>query len=70
MKSPRSSELIAMLVLAIGAAHAQSAEIAASVINEQGQPVADAVVVAVPADGAAVTAWAACRCPSAEAARV
>jgi len=53
MKNPRSSVLIAMLAFAIGAAHAQTAEIAARVINEQGQPVADAVVVAVPADSGA-----------------
>jgi plastocyanin len=54
MKNPRSSVLIAILALAftIGAARAQTAEIAARVINEQGQAVADAVVVAVPADGA------------------
>jgi plastocyanin len=53
MKNPRISVLIAILAFAIGAAHAQTAEIAARVINEQGQPVADAVVVAVPADGGA-----------------
>ena len=52
MKNPRSSVLIAMLAFTIGAVHAQTAEITARVINEQGQPVADAVVVAVPADGA------------------
>jgi plastocyanin len=49
----RAFTLIAMLAFAIGAARAQTAEIAAKVINEQGQPVADAVVVAVPADGSA-----------------
>ena len=32
-------------------AHAQNAEIAATVTDERGKPVADAVVVAVPADG-------------------
>jgi plastocyanin len=53
MKNPRISVLIAILAFAIGVAHAQTAEIAARVINEQGQPVADAVVVAVPADGGA-----------------
>ena len=54
MKNPRTSALIAPLALAfaIGAVHAQTAEIAARVINEQGQAVADAVVVAIPADGA------------------
>jgi plastocyanin len=40
----------AALLLAF-AAHAQPAEIAAKVTDDQGQPVADAVVVAVPADG-------------------
>jgi plastocyanin len=53
MKNPRIPVLIAILAFAIGVAHAQTAEIAATVINEQGQPVADAVVVAVPADGSA-----------------
>ncbi|HEV3241288.1 MAG TPA: methylamine utilization protein [Casimicrobiaceae bacterium] len=38
-------------LLATGAAHAQTAEIAVSVTDELGKPVADAVVVAVPADG-------------------
>jgi plastocyanin len=38
----------AILALAIGAAHSQTAEIAATVTDEQGLPVADAVVVAVP----------------------
>ncbi len=33
------------------AAHAQTAKIAARVIDDQGQPVADAIVVAVPAEG-------------------
>ena len=35
-----------------GASFAQSAEIVASVVDQQGRPVADAVVVAVPAGGA------------------
>jgi plastocyanin len=48
----RTFTLGVILALAIGAAHAQTAEIAATVLNEQGQPVADAVVIAVPADGA------------------
>lgn len=54
MKNLRSSVLIATLALAfaIGAVRAQTAEIAARVVNEQGQAVADAVVIAVPADGA------------------
>jgi hypothetical protein len=36
---------------AAGLAHAQTAEIAASVTDQQGRPVADAVLVAVPVDG-------------------
>jgi plastocyanin len=48
---PRKHAIIALaLALAASALHAQTAEIAATVINEQGQPVADAVVVAVPVD--------------------
>lgn len=39
------------LAFAAGLAHAQTAEIAASVIDQQGRPVADAVLVAVPVDG-------------------
>jgi hypothetical protein len=39
------------LAFAAGLAHAQTAEIAASVTDQQGRPVADAVVVAVPVDG-------------------
>ena len=39
------------LAFAAGLAHAQTAEIAASVTDEQGRPVADAVLVAVPVDG-------------------
>jgi plastocyanin len=39
------------LVVATGVARAQNAEIAATVTDAQGKPVADAVVVAVPADG-------------------
>jgi len=35
----------------IGAANAQTAEIAARIVDDQGRPVEDAVVVAVPADG-------------------
>ena len=41
-----------VVAFALGtAAQAQNVEIAATVIDQQGQPVADAVVVAVPADG-------------------
>jgi len=47
----RTSTLCAVAILAAGAAHAQAAEIAVTVTDAQGQPVADAVVVAVPADG-------------------
>jgi plastocyanin len=47
----RTLTLCAVAILAIGAAHAQAAEIALTVTDEQGQPVADAVVVVVPADG-------------------
>jgi len=39
------------LAFAAGLAHAQTSEIAASVTDQQGRPVADAVVVAVPVDG-------------------
>lgn len=39
------------LVFAAGLAHAQTAEIAAMVTDQQGRPVANAVVVAVPVDG-------------------
>lgn len=39
------------LAFAAGLAHAQTAEIAASVTDQQGRPVTDAVVVAVPVDG-------------------
>jgi hypothetical protein len=49
----RSVLLNAALVLAVGVAHAQTAEIAASVTDEGGHPVEDAVVVAVPTDGGA-----------------
>lgn len=41
----------AFLCLASGIAFAQTAEIAASVVDDQGRPVEDAVVVAVPPDG-------------------
>ena len=49
----RAFTLIAMLAFATGAAKAQTAEIAATVTDDQGLPVADAVVVAVPANGGA-----------------
>jgi plastocyanin len=39
------------LAFAAGLAHAQTAEIAASIVDQQGRPVADAVLVAVPLDG-------------------
>jgi plastocyanin len=47
------SLLAPVLGLAFAAvlAHAQTAEIAASVIDQQGRPVADAVLIAVPVDG-------------------
>src|SRR5438876_11712950 len=45
--------LIFGALFAIGAVQAQTAEIAATVTDDQGLPVADAVVVAVPADGGA-----------------
>ena len=47
----RSVLLYATMVLAIGVARAQPAGIAASVSDEAGRPVEDAVVVAVPTDG-------------------
>ncbi len=47
----RSVLLYATMVLAIGVARAQTAGIAASVSDEAGRPVEDAVVVAVPTDG-------------------
>ena len=40
-----------LIAFAVPIAHAQNAEIAVSVTDERGNPVADAVVVAVPADG-------------------
>lgn len=42
----------ALLVLSVGVAQAQTAEIAITVTDDQGRPVEDAVVVAVPNDGA------------------
>jgi plastocyanin len=39
------------LVFAAGLVHAQTAEIAATVTDQQGRPVVDAVLVAVPVDG-------------------
>jgi len=45
--------LLACVTLSVAlGAHAQTAEIAATVTDEQGRPVPDAVVVAVPSDGA------------------
>jgi plastocyanin len=43
--------LVALLALVAPIAQAQNAEIAATVTDERGKPVADAVVIAVPADG-------------------
>src|ERR1700692_1391245 len=39
------------LIFAAGPAHAQTAEIAATVTDQQGRPVVDAVLVAVPVNG-------------------
>src|ERR1700704_6997142 len=39
------------LAFAAGPAHAQTAEIAATITDQQGRPVVDAVLVAVPVDG-------------------
>lgn len=49
----RKSLLAPVLGLAFAAvlAHAQTADIGASVIDQQGRPVADAVLIAVPVDG-------------------
>jgi plastocyanin len=43
--------LVLGFVFAAGLAHAQTAEIAATVTDQQGRPVVDAVLVAVPVDG-------------------
>lgn len=43
--------LLPLLIASVSSAHAQNAEIAATVTDQQGKPVADAVVVAVPTDG-------------------
>jgi plastocyanin len=48
----RTVLLLVLLACAVAAAHAQTAEIAATVTDDQGRPVADAVVVAVPTEGA------------------
>ncbi|HSS70185.1 MAG TPA: methylamine utilization protein [Casimicrobiaceae bacterium] len=47
----RIATLLAVLSLAPATALAQTAEIAARIVDEQGRPVPDAVVVAVPSDG-------------------
>lgn len=47
----RLSTLCAAGLLALAAAQARAAEIAVTVSDEQGEPIADAVVVAVPSDG-------------------
>src|SRR5690242_11215965 len=44
---------VALLALGVGEALAQTAEIRAKVTDDQGRPVEDVVVVAVPVDGAA-----------------
>ena len=49
----RAVLLYATLALAVGVVRAQTAEITASVTDDQGRPVEDAVVVAVPIDGRA-----------------
>ena len=49
----RLSSLFAVLFVACGTALGQTAEIAATVVDEKGRPVEDAVVVAVPAGGSA-----------------
>ena len=43
--------LFALIALTAPFAHAQNVEIAATVTDERGKPVADAVVIAVPSDG-------------------
>lgn len=43
--------LVVLVALVTPIAHAQNAEIAATVTDERGKPVADAVVIAVPAEG-------------------
>jgi plastocyanin len=43
--------LVVLVAFGASTAHAQNAEIAATVTDEAGKPVADAVVIAVPADG-------------------
>src|ERR1051326_6407683 len=53
MSRDRMRSLLACVTLSVAlGAHAQTAEIAATVTDEQGRPVPDAVVVAVPSDGA------------------
>ena len=47
----RNTLLASLFVLAPALAHAQTAGITASVVDARGRPVADAVVVAMPADG-------------------
>lgn len=47
----RASIFCALALFTIATAQAQTAEIAVTVTDEHGEPVADAVVVAVPADG-------------------
>jgi plastocyanin len=47
----RSRWLLALAIFAASVAQAQNAEIAATIVDARGKPVADAVVVAVPSDG-------------------
>jgi plastocyanin len=47
----RAHWLLALVAVVAPLAHAQNAEIAATVVDARGKPVADAVVVAVPSDG-------------------
>ena len=53
--------LVASIAFTALLAHAQNAEIAATVDDERGKPVADAVVIAVPADGNSAAAHEAAR---------
>jgi hypothetical protein len=51
MKTPQMRIGLLVAVLLPLVAQAQTAEIAATVLDEKGRPLADAVVVAVPSDG-------------------
>jgi plastocyanin len=54
-RNARTIVLLAAIVVGAGAAQAQTSEIVAQVTDSRGKPVADAVVVAVPADANART---------------